>query len=814
MRPTAPDRCFPAWIPIWLWGATFLSVSPLRGYAGTAPQLDEAKLPPPATNQVDFARDIRPLIEGHCYKCHAGDKPRSNFRLTSRETALKGGTQGTDLVPGRSAKSPLIYYVARLIPDMEMPPEGRGTPLTTEEVALLRAWIDQGLEWVPGQRESPALLTISPVFGGTAVSGDQHKFREVTRQPAGWNGGLDDFLVEQHPNPDTRITAAGHALRDDYKLTLSAQRNDLGFARFGWTQFRTYYDGTGGYDPQFLPAPLQLHNDLFLDTGRAWADFGLTLPRGPRIEVGYEYQYRRGEKSTLQWGPVSNGTDLRAIFPAAEDISEKVHVLKFKAEYEALGILLSDDFRGEWYHLERDRQNDISYAASSGAIALTKADEKASYFHGANVFHAEKQFTDWLFAGGGYLYSKLTSDASMDVQTLNIVALDPALAAPGWHSPRIDLKRESNVFSLSALLRPWQNLSLSLGVQNEWTRQEGIGAAEVDLAVPFDPYLITNIPPQQLSSSLDRAVFSQNCGLRFTGIPFTALFAEARFQQEDIGQYQEEDGGLTPFLLRADESRRLQDFRLGFNTSPWRRAEFSGELRRFDQHNDYNNSLQEIQGHPFQAYPGFMRSREVLSDQAQGRITLSLAPWVKAALMYQWINRKYHTATEEVDDPGPPVVTGGFASGANLLAGTYQAHIPSVNLTFTPARRLFLSTTFAYQNARTATADNGSPSVVPYQGNVYSAIASGSYVLGPKTDLVAGYSFSAADFSEKQPQDGLPLGIKYQQHSAQVGIKHQFTRSTAASLQYRFYHYDEPSSGGFNNFNAHAVFATVTLTLR
>src|SRR5579862_4620732 len=80
--------------------------------ATTAPEMDPAKLPPPATSPVDFDRDIKPLFENRCYRCHGEERPKSGFRLTTREAALKGGEHGVDIVPGQSAKSPLVYYVA------------------------------------------------------------------------------------------------------------------------------------------------------------------------------------------------------------------------------------------------------------------------------------------------------------------------------------------------------------------------------------------------------------------------------------------------------------------------------------------------------------------------------------------------------------------------------------------------------------------------------------------------------------------------------------------------------------------------------
>src|ERR1700720_2787119 len=87
-----------------------------------AAEIDESKLPPPATGKIDFTRDIRPILDNSCLRCHGPERPKSRFRLHNRESALKGGAKGVDILPGNSVKSPLIHYVSRLVEDMEMPP--------------------------------------------------------------------------------------------------------------------------------------------------------------------------------------------------------------------------------------------------------------------------------------------------------------------------------------------------------------------------------------------------------------------------------------------------------------------------------------------------------------------------------------------------------------------------------------------------------------------------------------------------------------------------------------------------------------------
>ena len=106
-----------------------------------------AKLPPASGRAVDFNRDIRPILETSCVKCHGRGKANGDWRLDTRETFLQPGGSGPAAVLGDSAKSRLIHLVAGTDPDDVMPK--KGSKLTAEQVGLLRAWVDQGLKWDP-----------------------------------------------------------------------------------------------------------------------------------------------------------------------------------------------------------------------------------------------------------------------------------------------------------------------------------------------------------------------------------------------------------------------------------------------------------------------------------------------------------------------------------------------------------------------------------------------------------------------------------------------------------------------------------------
>jgi mono/diheme cytochrome c family protein len=126
--------------------------------------VDLSKLPPAAQQEgVTYAKDIRPIFEASCLRCHGPEKPKAGLRLDSVEAVLKGSKEGKVVVPGQSTKSALVLAVARLDPETAMPPKpkqrgakGGGQPsagkqpppppkpLTPEQVGLVRAWVDQG----------------------------------------------------------------------------------------------------------------------------------------------------------------------------------------------------------------------------------------------------------------------------------------------------------------------------------------------------------------------------------------------------------------------------------------------------------------------------------------------------------------------------------------------------------------------------------------------------------------------------------------------------------------------------------------------
>lgn len=107
---------------------------------------------------VSFEKEILPLMRRSCLACHSASERQGELVLESPTAMRKGGDSGPALIPGRGADSLLLKLAAHQ-DDPAMPPEGNDVnapPLTSEELGLLRLWIDQGA------RGSDAVASLSP----------------------------------------------------------------------------------------------------------------------------------------------------------------------------------------------------------------------------------------------------------------------------------------------------------------------------------------------------------------------------------------------------------------------------------------------------------------------------------------------------------------------------------------------------------------------------------------------------------------------------------------------------------------------------
>ena len=357
-------------------------------------------------------------------------------------------------------------------------------------------------------------------------------------------------------------------------------------------------------------------------------------------------------------------------------------------------------------------------------------------------------------------------------------------------------------------MTPFSGLTLSLGAQAEWTSQHGFGSGTLNTIsyTLLSPAGLA-VNPATLSANYDQTSVMENVALRYTKIPFSVLFAELRLKQETIGQSDSDLQSSGNYIDNPNFSSQTIDMRAGFSTSPWRVVSLSAHYRRYENDSNYqpNQNVQPVGG-----YPGFLRSRELLTDEVETKLAWHPNAWLKTALTYQYLTAHFWSDTEVGTATIPPAVV---SPGGSLLAGKTDSQVYSIDTMWIPAARWYLDAMFSFQPSKTTTAAQGFPAVVPYEGNIYSVVANGTYVLDQASDLFGGYVFSKADFGQDNAASAIPLGIDYQMHGAQVGLSHRFNKYITSKLQYQFNYYEEPTSGGAANYRAHTIFASFAFRL-
>ena len=169
------------------WSSLVLAVpQPARLHAGEAPEPLSAR-----SGRGELPPRHQAALSKRCYACHGALKQKSGLRLDTAALMRKGGDGGPAIVPGKSEESLIIEAVTGR-EGWRMPPEGEGTPLSPEEIATVRAWIDQGATAPADERPQP----------------DPRKhwsFRPPVRPPVPAVSGASRRLG---PQPDRRLPGA------------------------------------------------------------------------------------------------------------------------------------------------------------------------------------------------------------------------------------------------------------------------------------------------------------------------------------------------------------------------------------------------------------------------------------------------------------------------------------------------------------------------------------------------------------------------------------------------------------------------------
>jgi hypothetical protein len=275
---------------------------------------------------------------------------------------------------------------------------------TTEEETDYKNWIEFGI-------------------GGLIINGDDAQFKQEHRMSGDIFGGIQDMHYEQSVGKKGLFSIDGHAIFDnnDYDVKLELSQTDLGYIRAGYNEFRSWYDGNGGFFPvngQFFNPPIP---EMHIDRGEAWIELGLRAPHWPEITLRYSHEFRDGQKDSTIWGDttltgLTSGQTARKVAPAYRDIDETRDIVALDAVQTfgntdiGLGMRYEHDSNNDALQLERGAGQLPPVVPPPGAQRFITQQEtdKVDLFSG----HAttETRFSDSFWLTTAYSYTTLGSD--------------------------------------------------------------------------------------------------------------------------------------------------------------------------------------------------------------------------------------------------------------------------------------------------------------------------------------------------------------------------------------------------------------------
>jgi hypothetical protein len=721
---------------------------------------------------------------------------------------------------------------------------------TTEETTEYKNWIEFGI-------------------GGTTTDGDRAQF-EQEHHIVGDEvfGGITDMHYEHGVGEKATLSIDGHALWDisDYDIKVDLSQLNLAYIRGGFTEFRSWYDGNGGFFPHgdvwFPPAFPEMH----IDRGDVWFELGLRIPNWPEITIHFSHLFRDGQKDSTIWGDTTlTGlivNPARKIVPAYRDIDEHRDILAADASKTFGNTDVGIGMR--WEHAENDDKLQLERGAGQlppvvpapGAQRFITQHEDNTIDDFTGHILSETRFTDNFWFTGGYAYSALSSDltGTRIIGThYNSMFGEPILTLQSNDHGFLNLAGISevneHVFNSNLFWIPLKDLNVIAGFR--YTREDKDSSStflDTNTAANVLPFTPTNPKggfhevapiPRAADTSDGLNNLAERLELRYTHIQNWLFYAEGEWEEEfgDVHEH-EVSGALVRGVpvssdqgaMNKDTSLLGQKYTVGATWYPMARLNLAAQY--YYKAADYDNDFHSELATPTDVPPplGAERNQRLIgqdwtTNDANIRITVrpklpetlgTLSLISRYDFMQSYISGKWGVSPAgpppAVTPPPPAIPTGTVLN--EEWTGMVTSHVISESMTWNPCARFYLQGIGSYVLNQTETPaskinliPNTSPTVVDFRNDYWTVTGAAGYVLDELTDLRADYTFYRANDYFKNTRVALPYGMGATEHTVTATASRQITKQIRLTLQYHYFNYQDETFGGHNDYEAHSVFS-------
>jgi hypothetical protein len=636
--------------------------------------------------------------------------------------------------------------------------------------------------------------------GGIALRGNQANFQQQQQITVPAFGGLSGLHYTTNLNTNTTMTLDARAIADqnDYSLKLGVVRDNVGYLRFSYDEFRTWSDGDGGfYAPSdtFFPGP---NEGQGLDRGKFSFEAGLTPENGINAIFNYTHTFRSGEESSTKWGDADIGNVTQGLSPSIYDIHESSDAFKLDLSDHVKTTDLGLGFEYQWDEIA-DKLKITEYPGEPIQQKITDDTGTKDDVFGVHTSTASWVRTN-LLVSTAFAYTHLDNTftgsriygSDFDVGYVPNANYGFGYFDLGGESRMNEYVMDANLFYQAT---PNFTVTPSIRIQKDASDSDASGMETLgaNLPVPFN-------------SAGDAGNLDIRARLDLTYKGFTNWVMHARFDMTEATGDLDQYGGLIPIggigvpgvISEINERNFIQQYTAGARWYPSRRiiVDAGGYFKQDDYH--YTDPVDSTPDNGPITYPGYLEMQKFTTYDGNIRLTLRLTPNVSLISRYDYQWSVIHTEPNSL--AGLPTVE----------SSAMQSHIIAEDISWTPWSRLNLQAGLNYVLSDTTTPSSDiTQAILNARNNYWTLNFSSGFVVDDKTDLNLSYVYyQAEDYSDNAPA-GVPYGAGGQEHSVTLSLTRRISERIRLSLKYGYYRYLDNATGGNAGFGASMVYATL-----
>lgn len=634
--------------------------------------------------------------------------------------------------------------------------------------------------------------------GYSLQNGDRPRFQRDMQMRKDGFFGIEDLRYARQLDDTTALKLRGQAMagNGDYLLDLSITRDEVGYLKFGYKQFRTHYDGSGGVWPTNGASFTIFDEDMHIDRANLWFEAGLNRPDQPSFVIRYDYVTRKGDKPSTNWadsGLLISSSNTRYIVPSFWDIDEKRHILQGdvakRGEKSAWSVGLRYD-QGEYdnarnsrrrvgeptadrYVTNREGQDyDLfqmrgSFATDlteqiklTGAVSRTKIDTTLS---GSRIVGA-----NWDAAYSENYPGKQTRDEGY-------------FALPGHELGESEMTQ--TIANLSLMYRPLEHLVIVPAMRFEKTEWDNIVEF---VETNFYPTPTTIVREDvEAESRKDWDTYNYGVEFRYTGVKNLTFNARADWSSSEgmLDETRILEPGTTHEVISVDREteleRKTQKYSFTTNWYPRQGVTVAAQYYFKARQNDFD-AIRDTTPNTITSsdrYPAYISNQDVETSDFNVRLTWRVSPTFRTVTRYD-----YMKSTINSQEVGLP-----FGESMNV-----DQKIFSESITWNPVARWFLQANLSVVSEElltpavfaTGTAAN---LVTASKGDYVSWNVSSGYALDDQSDLYVDYTtYEARDGFINNAPTSVPYGTEVQTQIVSATYKRQLDRRTSIQFKYAY----------------------------